>query len=169
AARRAISSWPGYASTPLRELGGIARALGVGRLIYKDEADRFGLGSFKALGGAYAVGRIVAGKDPGSITVTTATDGNHGRSVAWGAQLHGCRAVIFIHTHVSEGRRAAIARYGAEVLRVEGTYDDAVRHCAAEAARNGWTIVSDTTWEGYTEIPRDVMHGYGVIADEITT
>jgi len=81
------------------------------------------------------------------MTVTCATDGNHGRSVAWGAQLFGCRCVIYIHATVSEGRRAAIAIYGAEVIRVEGNYDDSVHHAAKEAAKNGWTVVSDTTYE----------------------
>ena len=101
------------------------------------------------------------------ITVTCATDGNHGRAVAWGAQLFGCRCVVFVHEEVSAARRAAIAQYGAEVIEVPGNYDDSVRHAAAAAERNGWTVVSDTTWEGYREIPIDVMHGYGVMAREI--
>jgi diaminopropionate ammonia-lyase len=102
-----------------------------------------------------------------NITVTCATDGNHGRSVAWGAQLFGCRCVIYIHATVSEGRRAAIADYGAQVVRVAGNYDDSVRHADAQARRNGWTVVSDTTYEGYRDIPIDVMHGYGVMSREI--
>jgi diaminopropionate ammonia-lyase len=188
AARAEIQSWPGYAPTPLRELPGLAAALGIGRLWYKDEGPRFGLGSFKALGGAYAVLRVVqravelrTGERTGSaglvagrhreiareVTVTAATDGNHGRAVAWGARLFHCRCVIFVHPGVSRGRRAAIARFGAEVVEVPGTYDDSVRHAAAEAARHGWTVVSDTSWPGYDEIPRDVMHGYGVLADEV--
>src|SRR3954466_2411173 len=122
AARDEIASWPGYAATPLRELPGLAQALGLGRLWYKDEAGRFGVGSFKALGGAYAVLRVVqravetatgarvgareliAGKHrevAAGVTVTAATDGNHGRAVAWGARLFGCRCVIFIHPGVS--------------------------------------------------------------------
>ena len=102
-----------------------------------------------------------------TVTVTCATDGNHGRSVAWGARLFGCRCVIYVHESVSEARCAAIAQYGAEVIRVPGNYDDSVRHAADEARRNGWTVVSDTTYEGYREIPIDVMHGYGVMAREI--
>ena len=101
------------------------------------------------------------------MTVTCATDGNHGRSVAWGAQLFGCRCVIYIHATVSEGRRSAIAAYGAEVLRVPGNYDDSVRHADAQARANAWTVVSDTTYEGYRDIPIDVMHGYGVMSREI--
>ena len=182
-----IASWPGYGPTPLRELAGLAKRLELGAVYYKDEAARFGLKSFKALGGAYAVLRqlqrqvaAVTGTMPSSrdliagrhrdiaarLTVTCATDGNHGRSVAWGARLFHCRAVIFVGAGVSEGRRAAIAHYGAEVLRVPGSYDDAVRHAAAEARRHGWTVVSDTSYAGYTDIPRDVMHGYGVMAGE---
>ena len=153
AAHDAITSWPGYASTPLVDLPGLARALGVGALRWKDEGGRFGLGSFKALGGAYAVarhlartlaGRGIAATDTDltagrhadltrDITVTCATDGNHGRSVAWGAQRFHCRAVIYIHETVSEGRAATIARFGADVRRVPGTYDDAVRRAAEDA------------------------------------
>jgi diaminopropionate ammonia-lyase len=100
-------------------------------------------------------------------TVTCATDGNHGRSVAWGARLFGCACVIFVHEHVSPGRRQAIAKYGAEVREVKGNYDDAVKHAAATARAEGWTVVSDTSYPGYRDIPLDVMHGYGVMAAEI--
>jgi len=189
AALAEISSWPGYAPTPLRRLPGLARKFGIGALYYKDERDRFGLKSFKALGGAYAVANVlkrrIAAATQGlavtssdllgrryddlvrSMTVTCATDGNHGRSVAWGAQLFGCACVIFVHATVSQGRRDAIARYGAHVVEVKGNYDDAVRHAANTAAANGWTVVSDTSYPGYREIPTDVMHGYGVMAAEI--
>ncbi len=183
----AISQWPGYAPTPLIGLPGLARWLGLARLDYKDEGARFELKSFKALGGAYAVQRLVmqavtqaSGQTPvlpamlagqwahiaAGLTVTCATDGNHGRSVAWGARLFGCRCVIFVHETVSEGRANAIAAYGAQVVRVPGNYDDAVRHAAEQAQANGWTVVSDTTWAGYRDIPIDVMHGYGVMSLE---
>ena len=184
-----ISSWPGYAPTPLVSLPGLASRLQLGELLYKDERSRFGLGSFKALGGAYAVANVLrhhvmAARNMtelssrellsgafdeviGQATVTCATDGNHGRSVAWGAQLFGCRCVIFVHEHVSQGRRDAIAQYGAEVREVKGNYDDAVRHAAATAQAEDWTVVSDTSYPGYREIPLDVMHGYGVMAAEI--
>lgn len=182
-ARRVIESWPGYAPTPLRPLRGLAARLGIGALWYKDEAGRFGLASFKALGGAYAVaehvlraagpgvtfedllgGRLAAVARP--LTVACATDGNHGRSVAWGARLFGCRAVIFVHATVSEGRKRAIEAYGAEVRRTAGNYDQSVREAEATAAAEGWTVVSDTSYPGYTEIPKDVMQGYGVMATE---
>ncbi len=182
-----ISQWPGYQPTPLVGLGGLAAAVGVGAIHYKHEAGRFGLGSFKALGGAYAVLRLLKkeiasrtgqtatsrdllegrfGDVVGDITVTCATDGNHGRSVAWGAQTFGCKCVIYIHATVSEGRRAAIARYGAEVIRTEGNYDDAVRAADVAAKEHGRFIVSDTSYPGYTDVPRDVMQGYTVMVEE---
>lgn len=189
-ARDEVARWPGYAPTPLRVLDNLARRFGMAGLYYKDEGERFGLKSFKALGGAYAVYRLLAQSIMhrngageavsaadilsgrwrdlvGGITVTCATDGNHGRSVAWGAQLFGCRCVIYVHASVSEGRRAAIARYGAEVIQVAGNYDDSVRYADAQAKAHGWTVVSDTTYEGYRRIPIDVMHGYGVMSLEI--
>lgn len=186
--RDEITGWPGYAVTPLHELRGLAGQLGVASVHYKDEGSRFGLGSFKALGGAYAVGRLVcrelslrAGRivtmrelvrDPAmrvrcaEYTVTCATDGNHGRSVAWGARLFGCRCVIYIHATVSEGRRAAIERFGAAVVRTEGNYDDAVQRADADARRNGWHVISDTSYPGYMDVPRDVMQGYQLMVDE---
>ena len=187
-AKAEITSWPGYAPTPLLDLAAVARAAGLGSVQMKDEAPRFGLGSFKALGGAYAVaqvlgaelarrgvaaragsGELVAGiyaAATGGITVTCATDGNHGRSVAWGAQRFGCRCVIYVHATVSQGRVDAIARYGAEVRRVAGTYDDAVREAARVADAEGWFVISDTSYPGYTTVPVDVMQGYRVMADE---
>ncbi|BDG71379.1 diaminopropionate ammonia-lyase [Roseomonas fluvialis] len=187
-AKAEIASWPGYAATPLIDLADIAAAARVASLHYKDEAPRFGLGSFKALGGAYAVLRLLQAelsrrgvanaatanelmdgthKDATrTITVTCATDGNHGRSVAWGAQRFGAACVIFVHETVSQGRRDAIARYGATIRVVPGTYDDAVREAQKQADSQGWFVVSDTSYPGYTEVPRDVMQGYRVMADE---
>ena len=183
-----IRNWPGYAPTPLHNLAGLAAAAGVGQLWYKDEASRFGLGSFKALGGAYAVARVlidhihqqtghhgittqdllsgVYSDITSTLTVTCATDGNHGRSVAWGAQRFGCRCVIYIHATVSSGREQAIAAYGATVVRTAGHYDDSVRQASVDAQRNGWTVVSDTSYPGYLDIPRHVMEGYVLMADE---
>lgn len=185
AARDTIGGWPGYAPTPLLSLPGLAAAAGVAELWWKDEGGRFGLGSFKALGGAYAVARVLqraaqargehldmaeiaAGRAAVArdVTVACATDGNHGRSVAWGAQRFGCRCVIFIHATVSEGRKRAIEAYGAEVRRVPGNYDDSVRAAERTAAEEGWTIVSDTSYPGYMEIPKDVMQGYELMAAE---
>ena len=171
-AKAAIQAWDGYAPTPLHDLPALAADAGVAVVRLKDEGGRFGLGSFKALGGAYAVALAVAaerdrrGVSASEVTVTCATDGNHGRAVAWGAARAGCRAVIYVHATVSQGRVDAIARFGAEVRRVPGTYDDAVRAASMEAEAQGWTVVSDTSWAGYTEIPRAVMQGYRLMADE---
>lgn len=182
-----ISSWPGYAPTPLVPLPALAARLGVGTVHYKDEGGRFGLGAFKALGGAYAVLRLIAReiehrtgkpvdmaalaagklKDAArDITVCCASDGNHGRSVAWGAEMFGARAAVFIHALVSEGRADAIRRHGAEVIRTAGNYDDSVRAADRTAAEKGWFVVSDTSYPGYVDVPRDVMQGYTVMVAE---
>ncbi len=189
AANAVVRSWPGYQPTPLHTLPARAKSLGVDALYYKDESHRFGLGSFKPSGGAYAVALVLLRelKDRGvvaeptiqallagdyrdavaEITITSATDGNHGRAVAWGAAMFGCRSVIFIHEAVSEGRRAAIAAYGAEVVRVSGGYDDSVRHAFATARANGWHVVQDTATADYRQAPADITCGYGVLAREI--
>ena len=164
-AKAAITAWPGYAPTPLIDLP----AQEVAALRLKNEGPRFGLGSFKALGGAYAVEKLVAAESARgntTVTVTCATDGNHGRSVAWGARRRGCRCVIFVHETVSQGRIDAIAAHGAQVIRVSGNYDDSVREADRQARENGWFVVSDTSYPGYTEVPRDVMQGYRLMADE---
>lgn len=187
-AAQTIGAWPRYAVTPLRSLPDMARRVGVASVHYKDESGRFGLGSFKALGGAYAVAQLLRQQvakakntdlpDMAEILVGThadvtsrvmvccATDGNHGRSVAWGARSFGCQCKIFIHATVSEARADAIAAYGAEVIRTEGNYDDSVREAQRMADQNGWHVVSDTSYPGYTEIPRYVMQGYEVMAKE---
>ncbi|MFC7544197.1 diaminopropionate ammonia-lyase [Siccirubricoccus deserti] len=187
-AQEEIASWPGYAPTLLLPLPEVAQAARVAAVHWKDEGGRFGLGSFKALGGAYAVMKLLQaelakrgvanaataaelaeGKHKSAtqaITVTCATDGNHGRSVAWGAQRFGARCVIFVHEAVSQGRRDAIAAYGAEIRVVPGTYDDAVRAAQKTAEKDGWFVVSDTSYPGYTEVPRDVMQGYRLMAEE---
>ncbi len=176
-----------HAPTPLLSLPGLAAEIGVAAIHVKDEGQRLGLGSFKALGGAYAVIELVLEeaarllRRPVDIaelhsqavrqvaermTFACATDGNHGRSVAQGAQLVGGRAAIFVHAGVSEGRVAAIARFGAEMIRVDGSYDDSVKEAARIAEENGWTIVSDTSWPGYERIPGLVMQGYTALVRE---
>lgn len=173
--------------TPLHALPALARELGVGAVHVKDEGQRLGLGSFKALGGAYAVIRLLleeAGRQLGrsvdiaelhspevrqiaaGMTFACATDGNHGRSVAQGAQLVGARSVIFVHAGVSAGRVEAIARFGARMVRVEGSYDESVAESARVSEREGWTIVSDTSWPGYERIPGLVMQGYTALLRE---
>ena len=183
-----ITGWPGYAPTPLHLLNRLARTLQLAELLYKDESPRFGLGSFKALGGAYAAARVlqreIAAITDGpvdladicrgrhaphaaGITLVCATDGNHGRSLAWGAQRFGARCVVYIHAGVSEGREEAMRAFGAEIVRTRGGYDDAVRIAREVAIAEGWQLVPDTSCDGYTEIPRDVMAGYGVMSHEI--
>jgi diaminopropionate ammonia-lyase len=184
---RYLSHRDDHAPTPLHTLPALAAELGVGAIHVKDEGFRLGLGSFKALGGSYAVIRLVleeAGRRLGrpvdfgelhapevravaaDMTVACATDGNHGRSVAQGAQLVGARAVIFVHAGVSPERVAAIARFGADMVRVEGTYDDSVAEAARVAAEEGWIVVSDTSWPDYERIPGLVMQGYTVMVRE---
>jgi diaminopropionate ammonia-lyase len=188
AARKEISSWRDYRPTPLISLSGLAKAKGVGAILYKDEGARFGLGSFKALGGAYAVCRLLqsaildqTGISASSeelrqgrfrsitetITVATATDGNHGRSVAWGAHLFHCACVVYVPHSCSLNRELAIARYGAQVRRSSFGYDETVRQCLRDAANHKWLVVSDTSWEGYEKIPATVMQGYTVMTGEV--
>ncbi len=185
-----IRTWPGYAPTPLWSLPAFARRVGVRAVYYKDESQRFGraLGSFKALGAPYAVSRLLAdhveratGHRPSTadlrsgryrnltqpVTVCVATDGNQGRGLAWGAQQFGCRCVVYIHAKVSEGRKAAMESFGAEVIRVTGEYESSVSRCRSDAAANGWHFVSSTSWDNYqTPLARDVMQGYMTMIDE---
>jgi len=182
-----LTAWPGYQPTPLRGLPALAAAIGVASVHYKDEGSRFGLGSFKALGGAYAVARLLCreiGRKLGralrpadllsdamraecaALTVSCATDGNHGRSVAWGARMFGCACVIYVHATVSEGRQRAIEQYGATVVRTAGNYDDAVRQADADAHTHGRFVISDTSYPGYMDVPRDVMQGYQLMVHE---
>lgn len=183
-----ISAWEGYAPTPLVSLDDLAADLGIAGVLYKDEGPRFGLGSFKALGGAYAalrvlqrevaqqVGHAVSPADIrggkyaaqcAAITLVSATDGNHGRSLAWGCRRFAAPCRIYIHAEVSESRADAMRALGAEVIRIDGDYDASVALAREEAAAQGWFVVSDTSWPGYTAPPRDVMAGYGVMVDEI--
>ncbi|TPI47466.1 diaminopropionate ammonia-lyase [Mesorhizobium sp. B2-9-1] len=186
-AERFLAARDNHAETPLHALPALAAELGIDALHVKDEGKRLGLGSFKALGGAYAVMHLVL-EEAGSrlcravdvadlhkpevkavaaqMTFACATDGNHGRSVAQGAGLVGARSVIFVHSGVSNERVAAIARFGAEIVRVAGDYDQSVREAARVAAERGWTVVSDTSWPGYERIPGLVMQGYTVIVRE---
>ena len=163
-----ISSWPGYQPTPMRAAPILASELGLESVWVKDESGRFGLGSFKALGGAYGVRQVMkeGGGGAAGLTVTCASDGNHGRSVAWGAEMFGCDAVIYLPGHVTEVRADAIRAFGARVVRVDGEYDEAVARSARDAHENGWTVISDTSYPGYMDIPRVVMVGYTVMVWE---
>jgi len=161
-----IASWEGYAPTPLVGLPARAAHCRLGALWAKDEGPRLGLASFKALGGAYAVFEV-ADRASGSVTVASATDGNHGRSVAWGARRVGCRCVIYLHEAVSQERENAIRALGAEIVRTSGNYDDSFHRCAEDAVRNGWIVISDTAGEGDPGLAPVIMQGYGVMVDEM--
>jgi diaminopropionate ammonia-lyase len=186
--RAEIATWPGYGPTPLVPLEGLAERLGLDRLWFKDEGQRFDLQCFKGLGGPYGVLQVlrqelqkragvasVSGREliegayrehVSEITVACATDGNHGRAVAWGASLFGCRCIVYLPSAASHGREEAIAAQGAEVVRVEGGYQDAVRRADEEAERLGMRVVSDHAYPGHEELPRDVMQGYTTLVEE---
>jgi diaminopropionate ammonia-lyase len=187
-ARTVVEEWPGYQPTNLYPLDSVARDLGLAAIWLKDESTRFGLGAFKSLGGAYAVYRMleqhIRAAHPGAevsprvlidgafreltsqITFACASAGNHGRAVAWGAHLFGARCVVYLYEGVSPGRRAAIESLGATVDASSPNYDYAVKRVAVDAERSGWLVLSDTAYNGYREIPRLVMQGYTIIAQE---
>jgi diaminopropionate ammonia-lyase len=177
----------GYEVTPLHRMDALAQSLGIESLWIKDESCRSNLSSFKALGGAYAVIRLVLSEASRALrmqvpvcdlhsaevravarelTVTCATGGNHGRSIAFGARLTGCGAVVFVHDGVSEARVAAIRELGAEARRVNGSYDDSIAKANQAAKDYGWHVVSDTSWPGYEEMPARVMQGYLLMVEE---
>jgi diaminopropionate ammonia-lyase len=187
-----IQSWPDYAPSRLVALPGLARSLGVGGISYQDEGGRFGVGSFKALGAPYALaailavrlsrrlGRRIATREVlggahrdacATFTAAAATDGNHGRALAWAARQAGCRCIIYVPPAVSPGRVAAISAYGAEIARIEGSYDEAVARCAQDCLRHDWLEITDTApstaprTRGLSAARR-VMAGYATIIDE---
>ena len=179
-ARKFHREIPGYKVTPLRSLENLSNMIGLGGIYVKDEAQRLTLNSFKVMGGSFAIFRLIEKKlglsdDQMSyeyllspechkriegLVITSATDGNHGKGIAWASQKLGLKCVIYVHKETSKPRIEAIERYGAKVIVVDGNYDDAVRKCAEDANENGWQIVSDTSWDGYTEIPTWIMQGY---------
>ena len=161
-----ISKWENYIPTPLLKLTKLSKRLKLNNIFYKDESKRFHLKSFKALGGAYAVEKITKGnKDK---IITTATAGNHGRSVAWGSQRLGLKCKIFISEHVSESRKNEMEKLGAEVTRVKGNYEKSLEECILQANRNGWEIIQDVAWENYEIVPKLTMAGYSVMIKEIS-
>ena len=180
--------WPGYAPTPLRTLGQLAASLGVQEILYKDEAARFALGSFKALGGGYAAARelqrrlradfgiaaalsdIQSGKyaaELKSFTLCCATDGNHGLSVAHAARRFGCHGIVFMHQNASARKAEAISRQGAEVRRTPGNYDDSVRMAREIAASPGCILIADTSESDFEQVPAEIIQGYAVMILEL--
>jgi len=166
-------SLPEYSPTPLHACPGLARSLGLGNVYVKDESRRFGLKAFKGLGASWALHRFLldcrAAGAPPPPAVATATDGNHGRAVAWAARRAGLPATIFIPAGSAPARIEAIRGEGADAALVEGTYDDAVRRCAEESDRNGWQVIADTGYAQYMEIPRLVAEGYSTLFMEADT
>ena len=162
-----ISKWPSYKATPLISLNKLSKELNLNNIFYKDESKRFGLKSFKALGGAYAVEKVSNGKK--NITISTATAGNHGRSVAWGSQRLGLKCKIFISEFVSEYRANEMKKLGADVIRVKGNYEASLNECLDQSRKNGWQIVQDVAWKDYELVPKLTMAGYSVMIKEISS
>ena len=183
-ARAFHAQMPGYEMTPLKRLSNLASRLGLGSIWVKDESARMRLNAFKSLGGSFAIYRFICQKVGrprlsfaelmsdevraalGDITFTSATDGNHGKGLAWAARKLGFPCVIYVHKNTSQARIDAIAEFDAEVRVVDGNYDDAVRQCERDARANGWQVVSDTSWPGYEDIPKWVMQGYTTLMAE---
>ena len=165
-AYKTISKWQKYQPTPLESLSKLCKGLGLKNIFYKDESKRFGLKSFKALGGAYAVEKITKGKK--DVIVSTATAGNHGKSVAWGAKNLGLNCKIFISENVSETRAEEMRNLNAEVIRVKGNYEDSLNFCKEESKKNNWEIIQDVAWPDYELVPKLTMAGYSTIIKEIS-
>ena len=161
-----ISKWEGYAPTPLISLNKLSKELNLNNIYYKDESKRFNLKSFKALGGAYAVEKVTQGNK--DIVVATATAGNHGRSVAWGARRLGLKCKIFISEFVSDARGQAMTDLGADVIKVKGNYEKSLIECIKQSTENNWQIVQDVAWKDYMIVPKYTMAGYTVMMKEIT-
>ena len=160
-----ISDWASYSPTPLIELNKLSNELNLNKIFYKDESKRFNLKSFKALGGAYAVEKVSKGNK--DIVVATATAGNHGRSVAWGAKRLGLKCKIFISEFVSDARGDAMAALGADVIKVKGNYEKSLIECIKQSTENNWQIVQDVAWKDYISVPKFTMAGYTVMMKEI--
>ncbi len=183
--RKLHSTIPGYRMSPLKSLPNLARRIGLGGIWVKDESARLSLNSFKVLGGSYAIYRKllerggfqedkVSLKDMlqldgkyreklGHPVFATATDGNHGTGIAWAAHKMGFPSIIYVHSLTTKDRIRGIEREGGQVVVVDGNYDDAVRQASIDANKNGWEIISDTSWEGYEEVPRWIMQGYATM------
>ena len=161
-----ISKWKGYSSTPLLKLDKLNNKLNLKNIFYKDESKRFHLKSFKALGGAYAVEKI--SKNKNKIIVSSATAGNHGRSVAWGAKRLKLKCKIFVSQYVSVSRVNEIKKFGAEVIRVKGDYETSLKECQVLSKKNNWKIIQDVSTKNYKYVPQLTMAGYSILIKEIS-
>ncbi len=165
-AYKVVSGWKGYNPTPLISLTKLNNNLNLNNIFYKDESKRFHLKSFKALGGAFAVEQIASKQK--NIIISSATAGNHGRSVAWGAQRLGLNCKIFVSENVSNSRVKEIKKFGAEVIRVKGNYEKSLNECKKLSKKNNWIIVQDVSTQNYKLIPALTMAGYSVMIKEIS-
>ena len=163
---KTISNWKNYKKTPLLKLEKLNKNLKLNNIFYKDESKRFHLKSFKALGGAYAVEKITKGKK--NLVISSATAGNHGRSVAWGAQRLGLQCKIFVSQYVSESRVKEIEKFGADVIRVRGNYENSLNECKKLSKKNNWIIVQDVSTKNYSHVPLLTMAGYSIMIKEIS-
>ncbi len=188
AVREEVGSWPGYEPTPLVRLDGRAAAAGIARLWCKHEGPRFDIGSFKPTGPTYAMLTVLRGEiekaagvrhaptrelldgryAAAGVTVCAATSGNHGRALAWGARMFGCRCIIYMNDKVSSGREAVIASFGAEVVRVPGSFDRAVQRSFEDAEENGYFVICDRQ-RRYPEVPLRIIQGYALVGEEIAS
>jgi diaminopropionate ammonia-lyase len=179
-ARHLHSQIPGYYITRLAALPNLASMLNVGGIYIKNEGERMELNSFKVMGGSFALFKFFQDKlnltedqlsldyllsdevkkKTGIITFASATDGNHGRGIAWASKMLGHKCMIYVHEETSQARIDAIRDYGAVVKIIPGNYDHAVHQCVADAKINGWEVISDTSWDGYTTVPTRIMQGY---------
>lgn len=160
-------SLPGYHPTPLHRRPDLAARAGVAEVLVKDESHRFGLGAFKALGASYALGVARRAGEDRTRTVCTATEGNHGRAVAWAARIHGLASRIYVPRDTAPQRVRAIREEGAEVEEVPGDYEAAVAEASRVARESDWLLIQDTAWEGYTEMPLRIMRGYTTALREL--
>ncbi len=178
-------SMPGYDPTPLIKLSCLAGELGVSEILVKDESKRFDLNAFKVLGASYAMAKVIASElNPdlknftfkelslhsekiNKLTFVTATDGNHGRAVAWAADKFGCKAVVFMPKGSSKARLHAIRLLGAKASILDTNYDGAVKFAEKTAEKNNWILIQDTSWPGYEDIPKYIMQGYFTLLTEI--
>ena len=190
AVREEVSSWPGYEPTPLVRLDGRAAAAGIARMWCKHEGPRFDIGSFKPTGPTYAMLTVLRGEiekaagvrnaptrdlldgrfaaAASRVTVCAATSGNHGRALAWGARMFGCRCIIYMNDKVSRGREEVIASFGAEVVRVPGSFDRAVQRSFEDAEENGYFVICDRQ-RRYPEVPLRIIQGYALVGEEIAS
>ena len=189
-ARQVLQYFPDFDETWLHCLPGLAGKLAVDSIYYKDESERFGLGAFKGLGAFHAISRLLAeyfsvrdpsgpgifhflehfrDRDTASLSLVCATDGSHGKAVAAVARYFGCSCQIYVHSHMTDARKQALAALSADVIVVDGNYDDAVQAAAEASGASDCFLIADTSWPGYEQIPLNIMLGYAVMALEVSS